>query len=214
MRRSFQLWLGAFGLLLVSAALWISKSYPLHREDVSIAFARLAEVPLNQVEGQGSVDLTLSTPNNAAWTRIRDSWGDPGYIVAAVSPGSRRDMYCLQKLDLNIRVTIGAHEVSLGTAEYPPYGYSADCKPVGVQFRAPAGAMVRIQVAGQRGRFNCPADLIIEPYWTVGTKDHLVGAALEQQFHLRTVASFLALAGGATLVGALWLFVRRRMRSV
>ena len=208
MRSGVPLLLAAIGSLLISAALWIWRAYPLHTGDDRIAFERLADVPLGQMESQEAVDVTVTIPNSAVWRRIKRSWGDPGYIIAVVSPGPRQYLYCLEKLGLRISAALDFEQLNLRTAEYPPYGYSIDCKPAGLQFRAPEGATVQIHVAGDHRRFAHPANLIVEPYWTVGTKDHLVSVAFEEQFHLRGVASFTAVAGAAMLACALWLFAR------
>lgn len=213
MRSHVPLSLVAFGTLLIYAAIWIFRAYPLHAGDAAAAFQRLAEVPLDQLESQGLQDVVVTAPSSAVWKRIRRTWGDPGYIIAVVSPGPRQYLFCLEKLDLRISVALDSQQLELRTAEYPPYGYSANCKPVGLQFRAPEGATVRIRVAGGLGQVPRPANLVVEPYWTTGAKDHLVGVAIEEQSHLRAVAAFSAVVGAAMLACGLWLFARRRARS-
>jgi hypothetical protein len=210
MRSVGPLSLVAFGTLLISAAIWIWRAYPLHAGDARVAFERLADVPLGQIESQGLDDVMVTVPSSAAWRRIRRSWGDPGYIIAVVAPGPKQYLYCLEKLDLRVSVAMGSQQLNLRTAEYPPYGYSVDCKPAGLQFHALEGATVRIRVARGLGGVPRPANLVVEPYWTAGAKDHLAGVALEEQFHLRAVAGFSAVAGAAMLACVLWLFARRR----
>lgn len=206
------LWAGVLGLvLLVPAALywaWLWDADPVRPADEQFAFARLATVPLGQGEGGEAVELTVAIPNSASWRRILRNWGDPGYIIGAVPPGPRRHMYCLKDLGVNVEVAIGNNPATLKTAEYAPYGYSIDCAPAGLQFRAAPGAVVHIHLEVARPSPR-PEDLIVEPYWTVGTKDHLVGISIQEDLHLRALANALAVAGVIAILIATLLFARR-----
>ena len=88
------LWVGLLGTaLLAPAALywaWIWISDPVRPDDVEAAFQRLATVPLSAAAPAQGVELSVTIPNNASWRRIVRNWGDPGYFIGAVSPGSRR----------------------------------------------------------------------------------------------------------------------------
>jgi hypothetical protein len=215
MKRGFQLALVVVGVILLAPAAWywawIWISDPVQPRDLRVAFERLAAVPLKRIDNDRSMDLTVVTPNDVIWSRIRRNWGDPGYIITAASPGPKHYMYCLKDLGLSVRAMIGSELLKLEIAEYPPYGYSSNCKPAGLLFRAPPGATVRIHV-GAQDRFSADADLIIEPYWTMGTKDHLVGISLEEDLHLRAVAIALAVAGIIAISLAVLLFSRGRAR--
>ena len=48
------------------------------------------------------------------------------------------------------------------------------------------------------------ADLMVEPYWTLGTKDHLVGIAIQEDLHLRAVANTLGAIGILAISFAAW----------
>lgn len=58
---------------------------------------------------------------------------------------------------------------------------------------------VRVHVVARAKRPNRVADLIIEPNGTVGTKDHLVGVALNEEWHLRMIANW-SLAVGVAMI--------------
>ena len=211
--RRAHLWVAMFGLLLLAPAVWywvwIWIADPVRPSDVYVAFARLAEVSLKQVENDGSSHLTITIPDNSVWRRIRHNWGDPGYIILASPPGQKHQLYCLNDLGLGVDVEENGRPINLETAEYPPYGYSANCKPAGLQFRAPPGATLRINIIA-KDRFTGVANLIIEPYWTANTKDHLVGVSFQADLHIRTVVNTLAVVGLATIsLTALLLFLRR-----
>src|SRR4051812_35234941 len=60
-------------------------------------------------------------------------------------------------------------------------------------FAQPGGVVkIHLAVAGQPRH---QADLVVEPYWTAGTKDRLVGIGIEEDPHLRAVATTMGVAG-------------------
>jgi len=174
------------------------------------AFKRLATVPLSRATSNQGLEIMATIPNDASWRRIVRNWGDPGYFIGAASPGPRNYLYCLKDLGVHVEAQIGNQPVDLETAD-APYGYSADCRPVGMQFRAPVGAVVRIRLT-VTGRSLPVADLVVEPYWTTGTKDRLVGMAMEEKLHKRTLATGLAVAGIIAMCIAIFLFSHRPVR--
>jgi hypothetical protein len=209
------LWVGALGLVLLAPTalywVWIWVSDPVRPADARVAFERLATVPVNQVERQGAVDLTVTIRSDASWIRIIRNWGDPGYIVAAVSPGARHYMYCLQDIEVRVQARIGDKPANVESAEFAPYGYSETCRPAGLKFGAPPGAVVQIHIEAT-GHSRQPADLIVEPYWTMGTKDRLVGIYIAEDLHLQALANALGVAGIITISFAALLFLRRPVR--
>src|ERR1035438_3068989 len=208
------LWVGLLGTaLLAPAALywaWIWISDPVRPDDVEAAFQRLATVPLSAAAPAQGVDLSVTIPNNASWRRIVRNWGDPGYFIGAVSPGSRRYMYCLRDLGVRVGASLGSQAVDLETAQVP-YGYSVDCSPAGLVFRAPPGAVVQIHLVGAHQPLQ-EANLVVEPHWTVGTKDRLVGIGIDQQLHLRALATVLGIAGIIAISFAAFLLTHRNLQ--
>jgi hypothetical protein len=207
-------WVGLLGVALVAPAAlywaWIWISDPVRPADVGVAFQRLLAVPLSRADGDRSVEVTVTTPNDASWRRIIRNWGDPGYFIGAVSPGPRHYMYCLDDLGIHVKVTTGDRPVSLETADVP-YGYSVECRPAGLVFKVPPGTAFKIRMA-VAGHPRQTADLVVEPYWTVGTKDRLVGIGIEEQLHLSVLASALGAAGTIMIAIAILLFLYRPVR--
>lgn len=205
------LWLSLVGVaLLVPAALywlWIWIADPVRSADTQTAFRRLAEVRLSEAAGDRGVEITVTIPSDASWRRVLRNWGDPSYFIGAVLPRPRTYMYCLEDLGARVEARIGDQPVDLETA-YVPYGYSSDCQPAGLSFQAPLGSVVKIHVTVARLPSQA-ADLVVEPYWTGGTKDRLVGTALEED--LRKIATALGVAGIVTILIAAFLFSHRTL---
>jgi hypothetical protein len=117
-------------------------------------------------------------------------------------------MYCLKDLGVHVQARIGDQPVEIETAEYAPYGYSLDCSPAGLRFRAPQGAVVQIRFESV-GHSGLTADLVVEPYWTAGTKDRLVGVSIQQDLHASALATVLAVVGLVIIAVAALLFLHR-----
>jgi hypothetical protein len=205
------LWIALLGvaLLFPGARYWVDVwiSDPVRPADGPIAFQRLAEIPLSEAVRDRGVEFTVAIPSDAAWRRVIRWWGDPGYFIGIVSPGPKSRVDSLQELGAHAEARIGGQPVPLETA-FAPYGYSTDGRPAGLSFQAPPGAVVRIHVTV--AKLPVPAsDLVVEPHWTVGTKDHLVGIAIEKQLHLRALATASVVTGVITILIAAFLFSRR-----
>ena len=207
------LWIALLGvaLLLPGALYWVWSwiSDPVRASDTRSAFQRLAEVRLSEAVGDRGVEITATIPSDASWRRVIRNWGDPGYFIGAVLPGPSHYMYCLRDLGARVEARIGDQLVNLETADVP-YGYSTDCRPAGLSFRAPPGSVVRIHVTVARLPRQA-SDLVVEPYWTVGTKDRLVGIGIEEQLHLRALTTALGVAGIITILIAAFLFSHRTL---
>jgi hypothetical protein len=200
------LWIALLGvaLLLPGALYWVWSwiGDPVRAVDTRSAFQRLAEVRLSEAVGGRGVEITATIPSDASWRRVIRNWGDPRYFIGSVLPRPRTYMYCLQDLGARVEARIGDQPVDLETA-YVPYGYSSDCQPAGLSFRAPPGSVVKIHVTVARLPSQA-ADLVVEPYWTGGTKDRLVGTALEED--LREITTALGVAGIVTILIAAFLY--------
>lgn len=208
------LWVGLIGILLFAPGawywLWVWISDPVRTADTSVAFERLAEVPLNRADGGAVVEFTTTTPSGRIWNRITRDWGAPEFIIAAVSAGPKGDMHCLSELGVQVEATVGGQPIRLAAAERAPYGYSLRCHPAGLRFQTPPGTALRIrfQVSGKpRGMI----DLIVEPYWGWNMKDRLVGLAIEEELHnVREITTAVGLAGLGLVTWASFLFSRRK----
>src|SRR5262249_23524179 len=129
MKKRLHVWLALLGVLLMlpAAWLWQSRSASLRPVEEHAAFERLATVPLSRIEERAPLRFTVAIPDNLHWKRIRRLWGDPGYIIAAISP-DRKYMYCWNSLELDVQAMVGTERVALEPANYPLYGYSAQCQ--------------------------------------------------------------------------------------
>jgi hypothetical protein len=209
------LWVGLLGVaLLLPAALywgWVWIADPVRPADARRAFQRLASVPLSQAVAGLGAEIEVTIPSDASWMRVLRNWGDPGYFIGAEIRGSREFAYCLQDLEARVKARIGDTPLDLEEA-YAPYGFSAGCVMPGFSFRAPPGSVVRIHVTVAKLPSQ-PVELIVEPHWSSGTKDHLVGLAIERQFHVREVTIALGVAGIITILIAAYLFARGPART-
>lgn len=210
MKKRLHVWLAMLGLLLLMPAVWSSVFHPLRLGEEQAAFESLGAVSLNTIEMQGSCNLSVTAPNNSVWERIRRAWGDPGYIIAAVSSGGKH-MYCFDRLGLHIQAAIGSEPIALEAATEPLYGYSAECGADGLKFRVPPGATVNVHITRQVPRDMPPGSLVVTGYWTGETKDRLVGLMLDED--LRKILNLLAVGGFALVLSAAWLFLRRRQSA-
>jgi hypothetical protein len=204
-------WVGLLGAaLLLPAALywgWIWLADPVRPADERRAFQRLASVPLSQAAAGLGAEIEVTIPSDTSWLRVLRNWGDPGYFIGAETNGSRDFAYCLQDLEARVEARIGDTLLDIEKA-YAPYGFSAGCEMPGFSFRAPPGSVVRIHVTVAKLPSQ-PVELIVRPHWTHGTKDRLVGLAIEQQFHVCELTIALGVAGIITILIAAYLFAHR-----
>jgi hypothetical protein len=209
-----KLWVCAVGLLLVLAGIWVRAAAigTPQPDEFKAAFTRLADVPMDLTQTGRSVELTPVIPNDEVWRRVRKRWGEPSYIVAAVSSPPENYMYCLSQLGLMASVTADGVPVTTFTADQPPYGYSANlsCKQLALRFAAAPGQHLQIAITGQPDRVSKGDRIIVEPFWTDDTKDRRVGYALVEELHLSALWRILVTLGAASTMYGFWGIVKRR----
>ena len=194
--RDTALVLGALGLLSLIAGsfLLVVRTRGLSAADAAAALANLADVKLDRVPATDSLVISLVIPDTPQWARIRRKWGEPDFVIAAVSP-VKSICYCLTKLPMTITLSDNADEIPRQPAG-PPYGYSSDCSISTFKFNAAPGTKLIVSVVKNGTERLPPGDLIIVRSWW-NTKDKLVGIALDQD--LRKVST-IAVTSGAILV--------------
>jgi hypothetical protein len=196
----------ASGLVLIAPITWLGRTATIHPDDEDAVFAQLADVPLESIQTRGEGDVVFTTPSNAHWDRVRKAWGDPGYILAAFSPKDKV-IYCFQRLGLTVDIVADGKPLATTGATEPLYGYSSECRDEGVAFTAPPGTKVEAHLSEVAGNSLPAGNIVVESYWTMDVKDHLVGAVIDEEFRER----FTNLAKvGASLLSAsalAWLFV-------
>lgn len=203
----------AVGLVVVTAGIWVraAATGTPHPDEFKAAFTRLADGPMDLTQTGKSAELTATIPNDEVWRRIRKRWGEPTYIVAAVSSPPENYMYCLSQLGLTASVTADGVPVTTFTADQPPYEYSANlsCTQLAVRFAATPGQRLQIAITGQPDHVSKGDRIIVEPYWTDDTKDRRVGYALVEELHLKTVWRILVALGVALTIYGFWDVLKR-----
>ncbi len=181
--------------------------------DAQVAFKPLAVISITQLEAQGKLDLTVTTPNDATWKRIRHSWGDPDYIVALVPKRRAYQYYCFDNLGVFVSNEQG--RVSTRNAR-SIYGYrsaegdSSKCKTNGAMFQIPPGITVQIHITARGEQVAPDTEVIVMPDWFFA-KDNIVGLGLDEDW--RTFANWSAPAGFImVLVSAFFSIRARRLR--
>lgn len=204
-KRSIALAVGTLGLLVFAAGSFLAFTRMLDPSpaDANVALANLADVKLDHIAATDSLAISLVIPDTPQWVRIRRKWGDPDFLVAAVSPSN--SCYCLPKLPIAITATHDGDEIPI-QASGPPYGHSSECSTSTFKFNAAPGTKLTVSAVKNGTEPLPPGDLIIVGSWW-NTKDKLVGISLDEE--LRNVST-IAIVGGVGLVFAAWLIWRRR----
>ncbi len=179
--------LGVLGLLALAAGsfLVVTRMQDLSPADASAALANLTDVELDRIVTTDPVAVSLVIPDTPQWARIRQKWGEPDFLIAAISP-ARSFCYCLPRVPMTITVADNADQIPRQPAG-PPYGYSDDCPTSTLKFNAAPGTKLTISVAKNGTEPVPPGDLIIVGSWW-NTKDKLVGISVDEE--LRDVAKF------------------------
>src|ERR1017187_5644307 len=101
MSRFVPLSFAVIGLLVFvpGVALLISTLHGLNSEDEVVALTPVASIPLDQVGKQPLSATNVVIPDTVRWKRIRREWGEPDFIISAVS-SDRRVAFCLADLGL------------------------------------------------------------------------------------------------------------------
>lgn len=177
-RRLVPVALGGVGVLLIIPGLWFFPHYwhSLNSQDAEVALKPLITIPLDRI---GTIrPVTLVIPDTPQWRHIRREWGEPDWIIAAVSPEKWR-AYCLPRLGPIIQVMERATPVPL-QASYPPYAYSTDCANSCLRFQAAPGTEISVTIFKSDDRPLPSGELIVIGGWLY-TKDKLVGISLDHR---------------------------------
>ena len=136
-------------LLLVPEALYFIQD-PIRPDDIRVPFRNLVEIPALELRQEHEVSVSMTVPDDAAWKRIRRSWGEPDYEVALISSLNELQ-YCFE--GINVAATEGNRQVSLQPG-WGIYGFSDgnsyQCQSTGRRFRAAPGSVVNINRYGDR----------------------------------------------------------------
>ena len=156
---------------------------------------------VERIAATDSLALSLGIPDTPQWARIRRKWGEPDFLVAAVSPTT--SLYCLPALPVTVAVMQGRDQIETEPADGP---YASNCPTSSRKFHAALGSRLTVAVAKTGTGPLPPGELIVVGSWP-NTKDKLVGIALDQE--LGSVPT-ISIIGGVGLILAAWLIWRRR----
>ena len=205
------------GLLIVGAVLlvpwiWIEITAPVpavRDDDESLVFAPLTTIPLRSI-GSSAI-ATIEIPRNPSWKRVRQAWGDPGYLIAAVSDPERIE--CFESLGIHVQATTGpTASIQLHGEQIPPYGYSTECRTTtGLAFNAAPGTMITLHISAEPAHKPRSGTLIVVAYWRGNIKDRIVRVDLDKWF--RRIFARIALFGAALISITLLLFVIRSRKA-
>ena len=183
--------LAALGFLVLvpGGLILISTTHGLSSSDATVALAPLMNIPLDQAVNQPSAAVTVVIPHTEQWKRIRTEWGEPDFVVSAVS-SDHLLAWCLADLGLEIKIYRQGSLVP-AAASYLPYGYSG-CGNGSLRFRVePEADELRLSIS-KSGFLPLPAAgqlIVVADWWN--TKDKIVGDALDSQLRPLAVAASL-----------------------
>jgi hypothetical protein len=200
------------GILLILVAIGNRISTPLRPSDANAALKLLRRIPLTQLRKQPIVQFTA--PNDDAWKRLRNAWGEPVYVVAITV--ARNEQACWEDFHWDMTAS-----VSLDPSTSPAFGYLSACdgRLLGFKFSAAAGQTVTF-VFRKSGTAETtpfppapppPADLVILANWSGDMKQRLGEAYVDQA--LRNASNYLLLLGGVCLALSALVTFRGRTRS-
>jgi len=123
----------ALGLLFVLPGLFTSGVSGASAEDWAVASTPIARFPLDSLRRAGSVSFVFVVPTTEQWIRIRETWGDPGYVVFGTSQGPSPSVVGWAPLGVEAEASTG-----LGPLRIEPAGAfhrSVGSQDTGVVFR-------------------------------------------------------------------------------
>ena len=170
-------------LMLLPGACTFVRSAP-DRDDAGVAFTEVARLRLESFKAGSLIKLVFRVPNTAQWERLRQAWGDHGYIMYAERKEDATPWIIpFSKLKLDVTVSRAGRSVSVQKSTGCPYmisvSSSSDTDDCAMAFKPTPGEELEIALT-PRGSENLPAgDFVIQPYWGGYEKDRIVGAMID-----------------------------------
>jgi len=139
--------------------------------------APLVSVPVRP--GPESLELTFRIPDDEHWRRVRNDWGDPGYLLGVLRLGENghKTLVCFNLSDAVIK-DAGGRQIEAKPGLSRLYGYSSDCSVYGLTFRGTPGETIAVRLDDRDGKY-LGLSLIVAAYWGDQTKDRLVSLDLD-----------------------------------
>jgi hypothetical protein len=184
---------GGLGILALCVGLLF---YPYNRmteDDVTVAFSKLVEIPLQSIVlSGGSSSITFDIPNNKQWKHIREEWHQPRYVIGIDPDPARQSHETISLNDLAIGIELSKYGNAIELKPiWPPYVYSSKSKNYCLEFKAIPGDRLMLFVALPKKSYQIPAraELFIINDWPTA-KDLIVGADISNNL-LFPISKFL-----------------------
>ncbi len=191
-------------LMLLPGACTLVRSAPT-RDDAGVAFTEVTRIRLDSFKPESPIRLVFRVPDSAQWKRLRDAWGDHGFIVyAARKEGSTPWIIPFSTLNLDVTVSHAGRSLVVERSSGCPYLISSETEDCAVAFKPSPGDELEVTLTS-RGTGNPPAgDFVIQPYWGGYEKDRIVGAMIDSDlkpYILGTAAIGMVLLIASAILG-------------
>lgn len=167
-------------LMLLPGACTFVRSAPT-RDDAGVAFTEVTRIRLDSFKPESPIRLVFRVPDSAQWKRLREAWGDHGYIVyAARKEGATPWIIPFSTLNFDVAISRSGGDLAVARASGCPYLISSDAgDDCAVTFNPSPGDELEITLTS-RGMEKPPVgDFVIKPYWGGYEKDRIVGAMVD-----------------------------------
>ena len=203
-------------LLIPGGCTLLQRPSSFNIDDLAVATTDVARLRLDSFRSGSTVRVIGIGRYAPQWQRLRQAWGDHGYVVyATTKQGAGLSILPFSDLKLDVNVSVAGRRLRV---ERPPtcplavtISQTADCAVV---FKPPAGEAFEMAVTATSPGSLPAGDLVVEPYWGGYNKDRIVNAGLNSD--VRPYINGMAVAGVASLIasGALGLAVARRLDAL
>lgn len=191
----------AIALLLLLPAAFTSGVFGPSAEDAESALVPVVRLPLDGLTRAGSASAIFTVPATAQWSRLRERWGDPDYVIFGVLREDPSNVVPWPSLGVEVTASNAAGALAVEPARGAPYGYGygADGQDPGLAIRPRPGDTVRLDFSLSDPAAQAAGEIVVRPEWD-GMKDRLVGVAMT--LHLRGHIRLMVVAGVLLLVAA------------
>jgi hypothetical protein len=166
-------------LMLLPAACTFVRSAPTD-DDAGVAFTEVVRMRLDSFVPGSPIKLMFRVPATAQWKRLREAWGDHGYIVYAERhEGSTPWIIPFSKLNLEVTVSRAGRNLVVERSSGCPYLISSETEDCAVAFKPSPGDELEITLMSRDTEKPPAGDFVIKPYWGGYEKDRLVGAMID-----------------------------------
>jgi hypothetical protein len=202
-------------LLVPGGCTLLQRPSSFNTDDLAVATTEVARLRLDSFRSGSTVRVIGIGRYAPQWKRLRQVWGDHGYVVyATTEQGARWSVLPFSELKLDVIASTARGRLSV---ERPPtcplavtISQTADCAVV---FKPAAGDRFEIAITATSPGSLPAGDLVVAPYWGGYNKDRIVNAMLNSDARPYVVG----MAGvGVTLLvasGVLGLALARRSQA-